>query len=197
MAKRHESLVGTKSGSLTISKVCKQFHISRSALLYYDSIGLLSPRMRTNSGYRLYSAEDVQRLQRILELRATGLALEHIKTVIDSALPMTAILEQQLLQLQIELQQCQERRHILLALLGESARQLPMAGLSKEAWTDMFRAIGMSDDDMHQWHAEFEQRSAIAHENFLASLSLSMEEIMRIRAWSRAHKSFRKSADAS
>lgn len=35
--------------------------LSRSTLLYYDRIGLLSPSGRSEANYRLYSAEDRER----------------------------------------------------------------------------------------------------------------------------------------
>jgi DNA-binding transcriptional MerR regulator len=38
------------------------------ALHYYDRLGLLKPR-RTNSGYRLYRAEDLERLEQIVALK--------------------------------------------------------------------------------------------------------------------------------
>ncbi|MFC1747364.1 MerR family DNA-binding transcriptional regulator [Pseudomonadota bacterium] len=36
----------------TIGEVSKRFSISRSTLLYYDAIGLLSPSGRSNANYR-------------------------------------------------------------------------------------------------------------------------------------------------
>ena len=48
-------------------------------------------------------------------------------------------------------------------------------------WTEMFRTIGLSDDDMHRWHAEFEQRHPDAHQGFLEWLGLPAERIEQIR----------------
>ncbi|HPW52681.1 MAG TPA: MerR family DNA-binding transcriptional regulator, partial [Spirochaetota bacterium] len=39
----------------TIGKLAKKYGISRSAILYYDSEGLLKPDQRLSNGYRLYS----------------------------------------------------------------------------------------------------------------------------------------------
>ncbi|HEY8509424.1 MAG TPA: hypothetical protein VIL32_13760 [Steroidobacteraceae bacterium] len=70
-----------------------------------------------------------------------------------------------------------------------SLLQLPATtrqrALTKESWTRMFRAIGMTDDDMHAWYATFERTMPEAHHDFLASLQLDAKEIERIRAWSR------------
>ncbi len=53
--------------------------LSVRALHYYEEIGLLLPSRRTGSGHRLYSAEDVLRLQRIVSLRSLGFTLEEIR----------------------------------------------------------------------------------------------------------------------
>ncbi len=50
-----------------------------------------------------------------------------------------------------------------------------------EQWVAMFRAIGLTDDDMHRWHAEFERRHPDAHEGFLRWLGLPAERIARVR----------------
>jgi DNA-binding transcriptional MerR regulator len=57
----------------------EQFHIGEVAALvgvspktirYYHEVGLLAEPPRTGAGYRLYTAQDLLRLQRIRRLRA-------------------------------------------------------------------------------------------------------------------------------
>jgi MerR family transcriptional regulator, thiopeptide resistance regulator len=57
--------------------------LSVRTLHHYDEIGLLSPMRRTDSGHRLYSADDVLRLQRIRSLRALGFSLEEIREFLE------------------------------------------------------------------------------------------------------------------
>lgn len=52
-------------------------------LHHYDAIGLLTPSERTAAGYRLYGADDVERLYRICLLRRLGLSLTEIATALD------------------------------------------------------------------------------------------------------------------
>jgi len=52
------------------------------ALHHYDRLALLKPR-RTGSGYRVYSAPDLDRLERIVALKFLGLPLKEIKAVLD------------------------------------------------------------------------------------------------------------------
>ena len=68
----------------TIGRLARRFDLSRSALLYYDSIGLLKPSHRRPSDYRQYSEADVVRLDQICTYRRAGLQLEEIRAILDS-----------------------------------------------------------------------------------------------------------------
>ena len=59
------------SRPLTISALARRFGLSRSALLHYDRIGLLSPSGRSLAGYRCYSEADADRLRAIQTFRRT------------------------------------------------------------------------------------------------------------------------------
>ena len=57
--------------------------------------------------------------------------------------------------------------------------------ISKEGWTQIMRDAGLTDDDMHNWHRQFELSRPEEHQKFLESLNIDAEEITQIRAWSR------------
>jgi DNA-binding transcriptional MerR regulator len=69
---------------MKIGELAKQTGISVRTLHYYDEIGLLSPSHRTNAEHRLYTAEDIARLQQIMCLRALGFSLEEIRTCLEN-----------------------------------------------------------------------------------------------------------------
>ncbi len=69
--------------SYTVSRVARMAHVTVRTLHHYDSIGLLVPSRRSGNGYRLYSAEDLQRLQQILLFRQLGFSLEAIQRLLD------------------------------------------------------------------------------------------------------------------
>ncbi|MGH9628955.1 MAG: MerR family transcriptional regulator [Bryobacteraceae bacterium] len=52
------------------------------ALHHYDSLGLLKPE-RTEAGYRLYRARDLERLEEVVALRFIGFSLKQIKELLD------------------------------------------------------------------------------------------------------------------
>src|SRR5437016_2856315 len=56
------------------------------ALHHYDRLGLLKPR-RTQSGYRLYSLRDFERLEQIVALKFLGISLKQISTLFNREAP--------------------------------------------------------------------------------------------------------------
>ena len=66
-----------------VKEVAQQSGVSIRALHHYDAIGLLVPSLRTAAGYRLYSEDDLLRLQQILIGRELGLSLEEIRRSLD------------------------------------------------------------------------------------------------------------------
>jgi methanogenic corrinoid protein MtbC1 len=58
--------------------------VSVKALRHYDEIGLLKPsKVDQSTGYRYYSTEQLDRLNRIVVLRNLGLSLEEIRNFLD------------------------------------------------------------------------------------------------------------------
>lgn len=62
-----------------VKEVARIAGVSVRALHHYDEIGLLVPQGRSGKGYRLYSDDDLLRLQQILIERELGMPLEKIK----------------------------------------------------------------------------------------------------------------------
>ena len=48
---------------LTVSQPASRFGLSRSTVLFHESIGLLEPAERSSANYRRYGERDIQRLQ--------------------------------------------------------------------------------------------------------------------------------------
>ncbi len=171
---------------LTISQLARRFDLSRSTLLYYDRIGLLSPSARSRANYRLYSPADVERMELIDLYRQAGLPLKDIARVLDSDQGVAAeLLAERLRALGREIRELRHRQQRIVELLKSEAALRESRSLDKEGWVAILRATGLSDDDMHRWHVEFERLSPAAHQDFLESLGLGTEEVARIREGSR------------
>lgn len=98
----------------TIQKLAQLSGVSPRTLRYYHEIGLLVPKRLSSSGYRIYGAAEVDRLQQILYLKRFGIKLEEIKqTLTDPTFDIRPLLTQQRHYLSQELSQLQELIHHL------------------------------------------------------------------------------------
>lgn len=69
---------------MTINEVSKLTGITIRALHYYDEIGLLSPANYTDAKYRLYSNEELKKLQQIMFFKEIGFELKKIKEIVTA-----------------------------------------------------------------------------------------------------------------
>ena len=167
---------------LTVGRMARRFGLSRSTLLYYDSIGLLTPSARSPANYRLYSQADVERMQRIEVYRRAGVPLADIARVLEAApglLPER--LEARLGALNGEIRALRMQQQRIVELLRSDAALAEARILDKSRWVAILRATGLDEAGMQRWHEEFERMSPEAHQDFLESLGLPDDEIDRIR----------------
>lgn len=68
----------------TVQKLSRLSGVSPRTLRYYHELGLLEPTRISSSGYRIYGASQVDRLQQILFYRELGLPLETIRDLMDA-----------------------------------------------------------------------------------------------------------------
>ncbi len=68
----------------TVKAVSELTGISARTLRYYDTINLLKPHHYTESGYRMYSSEELDRLQLILFYKSLQFSLEEIKGMLTN-----------------------------------------------------------------------------------------------------------------
>ena len=180
----------------TIGKLAKKFGLSRSTLLYYDSIGLLKPNSHTRAGYRHYSEDDAKRLEQICLYRRAGLSLKNIAGALDfPENRLTTVLEKRLQELNEDIQQLREQQRFIVGILKNSDLSGNIGVMNKDTWTSILAASGFSEEDMRQWHIDFERLSPQKHLEFLQFLCIPETEIGVIRSWSssagneRAHHS--------
>jgi DNA-binding transcriptional MerR regulator len=170
---------------LTIGQVAKKYSLSRSALIYYDSIGVLKPGGRSGSNYRLYSEDDLGKMDRIQLFRSAGLSLESIASLLereDSDLNST--LEARLLTINTEIQRLRDQQKVILRILENESLERNTRVITKDIWVSMLKTAGLDEAGMRNWHIEFEKTSPEAHQDFLESIGLENNEIATIRDWS-------------
>jgi MerR family transcriptional regulator, thiopeptide resistance regulator len=171
----------------TISALAKASGLSRSALLYYDRLGLLKPSGRSRSGYRQYSATEVERLEEICLYRQMGIPLKEMKHLFDKSKPNVSakILQRRLRVLGHEIADLQRQQQCIVRLLQQKQIQQGVEMIDKNRWVEIMKAAGFAEKDMRNWHIQFEKMEPEAHQEFLQSLGIKDPEIQSIREWSR------------
>jgi MerR family mercuric resistance operon transcriptional regulator len=69
--------------TLTIGKLAKTCDVKVDTVRYYERKGLLLPLERTESGYRVYSADSVKRLRFVRKAQSLGFTLEEIRELLE------------------------------------------------------------------------------------------------------------------
>jgi len=172
---------------MRISELARRHGLSRSTLLYYDRIGILSPSRRTPSGYRVYTTAEEERLERICTYRRASVSLKEIQKILDApAGQVTDVLRARLEELDGELEALRDQQRLLARLLGSGMVPSGRATMDRDTWTSLLAASGFTEGDMERWHAEFESTDPEKHERFLRFLGIRNEEVQTIREAARA-----------
>ncbi|WP_061018899.1 MerR family transcriptional regulator [Vibrio splendidus] len=170
----------------SIKQFCEQLGVSRTTVLYYERQGLIAPASRTSSGYRLYGASEIETFKVIHAYRSYGISVSEIKELMQQSQgkDRDEVLRQQFAALDIEIKKLRQQQHSILTLLQEP-ELLNQGQLTKKRWTEILRESGMNDEDMLNWHKQFEKMEPLGHLKFLLSLNIDDDEIEQIRMASR------------
>jgi DNA-binding transcriptional MerR regulator len=89
---------------LTVGELARRCGLTVRTLHHYDTIGLLTPSVRSAAGYRHYDRANIERLHRIQALRQLGLSLADIGKALSGPLqPLAEVVDQQIAQIDREL----------------------------------------------------------------------------------------------
>ncbi|HGH3372215.1 TPA: MerR family transcriptional regulator [Kluyvera cryocrescens] len=140
-----------------ISEVAAIVGLSRTALLYYEKLGIIKST-RLPNGYRTYSEKDVQRLQLVIHLHAAGLTLKECLVCIN----------------------VKSDKRLLTARLKQLEDDI---ALKLRAKTLLESMLGVSEE--RTWHQELEKISPDVHLQWLNTQGINEKEALRIRNLSR------------
>jgi DNA-binding transcriptional MerR regulator len=158
---------------LSIGKVAKMFELSRTTLLYYDSIGLLSPSDRSLSGYRIYSDTDILKLKQIVLYRDVGVPLNKIDNLISaSENDFVSVLMLRLSDLNKQISLIKKQQDIIVRILSNVNLCKEFKSIDKNSWEEILNSIGMTEEQAMKWHADFEQNSPEQHQHLLTILGI-------------------------
>ncbi len=164
----------SRQGTYLVKQLAELAGISVRALHHYDELGLLSPRGRTDAGYRLYDDQDVLRLQQILIGRALGLSLERIRRSLDD--PgfdrKRALVEQR-----AELEKRAQQTQAMLHAIDRALSLLEGKSMDPQQLFDGFEASDYREEAEHRWG-----ETEAYKESARRTQSYSAEDWQRFRA---------------
>ena len=119
----------------TTGEIAKLAGVSVRTVQFYDRKGILHPSQLSEGGRRLYSQEDLGKLQRICLWKTMGLSLEAIKGILESQNAdkvLELLLEQQAKALEEDIQDRQQQLRSIRALEEnlKSAEKIPVNSIS-------------------------------------------------------------------
>ncbi|HLG69078.1 MAG TPA: MerR family transcriptional regulator [Chloroflexota bacterium] len=156
--RRYTLPVDRGSGYLQIGEAANRAGLTQRTLRYYEELGLLKPASRMEGGFRLYSAEDIDRIEYIKNLRdVLGFTLAEIKDMIE--------FEDVRSQLKSELHNAEnrEQRHSQLVRLKEVAqRQMRIVNEKRQRLKEMRTGIQARIDRIESQLQELAEREPVS-----------------------------------
>lgn len=115
-----------------IGELSNLANISAQTIRYYEHLGLLTKPLRSHRGYRLYSAEALERLLFIQSSKTFGLSLDAIKQLLDLQAAQTIpcatfkqMVQQHIKKLDLQVQELMTQRQEISQRLDRIAESLP------------------------------------------------------------------------
>ena len=138
---------------LTVGQVADELGVTVRTLHHYDEIGLLSPSARSRAGYRLYTDDDLERLQHVVVYRRLGFSLEQITELLDGAATHDDLVGHLRRQRAAVMSRLDEMRELVTAIDRALEKEMTGINLSRDEQRELF-GDGFSDE----YAAEAEQR---------------------------------------
>jgi DNA-binding transcriptional MerR regulator len=127
----------------TVGHLARATGLTVRTLHHWDEIGLLRPAERSGAGHRRYSAEDVERLYRIVALRRLGLSLDDVSAALAAEGPdLRAAVASHLARVEAQLAAQRELRRRLVGILDAFDR---LDGPSTDQIVDAIEVMTMSE----------------------------------------------------
>lgn len=156
MADRSSSVTDSGEAYLQIGEVAERTGVTQRTLRFYEEKGLLKPPTRMEGGFRLYSEEDVQRVERIKRLQTLlGFTLAEIKEMVEA--------EEVKLQLRQQYRQdadLADRREKIEKAIEVTERQVAVIRQKMDALADMRNHLEERLSKYRGWLAQLEEQAA-------------------------------------
>lgn len=153
----------------TVGEVAAMFGVSVRLLHHWDDLGVAPASWRSWAGYRLYTGEDLERLQQALIYRDTGMPLAEVRDVLDQGLDPQQHLRSQWRRLRKQQQQVTARIAAVERLLESYMTQTPMSPEEKAAILGADWDPAWEEEANQQWGDSPEWAQAILRQKAMTA----------------------------
>lgn len=149
---------------LTAAKFAALHNINKSTLLYYDEIGLFSPAIKKDNGYRYYTYRQNSQLEMILTFRELGMSIDEIKAYINepSREALLTVLQEKIKEADATIRRMKEIKKLLVTR-EKALKQLAHTDFSKLELISYPEEYLLVSPYNEKWTPEGEMLSVIAH----------------------------------
>ena len=138
---------------LQIGEVAERTGVTQRTLRFYEEKGLLRPPTRMDGGFRLYSEDDVSRVEHIRKLQnLLGVTLAEIKEMVDAE----EVLQELKAQYRPEADVSEKRRQLLKAI-DVVTRQHGIVSQKAEQMSEMKSQLEERLRTFERWMTELER----------------------------------------
>lgn len=151
---------------IKISEFVKLTRSTLKTVLYYHKIGLLPEKKNSSNGYRVYGAEDLERMRKIKHLKNLGLDLKQIKEILGDKINKNTLSEV-LKSLQSELLEERKNIEVQLSQIETWLKKEEVANGEISSRSEIFKIVTdilespQGKSNMEENPELFEQRSKV------------------------------------
>ncbi len=143
---------------LQIGEVAERTGVTQRTLRFYEEKGLLHPPSRLEGGFRLYSEDDVRRVEQIKRLQTLlGFTLADIKEMVEAEAVKMQIRAEYRRDAEIS-----ERKAKLSKAIEVTERQVALIGQKLEALQEMKTHLDEKLGQYHGWIDQLDEQAAVA-----------------------------------
>ena len=143
---------------MKIGELARRAGVSTRTLRYYESIGLLPPPGRMESGYRVYGPEHLERVRFIQRAKSLGFSLDEVREILRlrerGQAPcehVLALLDRKIVEIDRALEALKAFRRELARLRKRSAREVESARRSGTVCGIIEKAVHLKGEQALAW----------------------------------------------
>lgn len=161
------------NGHLTTGQFARLMGTSKDTLFHYDRLGIFSPILKTDNGYRFYSVNQMDVFKVISLLRDLGMSLKEIKDYLDKRSPdeLITLLDKKETLLDEKIKQLQKMKNTIAIKkeMTKVATQINPSQIIVEEFKEDLLVITKADAYISDKSI---YDSMIKHEKYLASFNI-------------------------